>query len=57
MGTADIRVFDLKRQLNGIAYVLKVVRDKKGNEIENLPVRSKALWKLIQKRTRDNLLN
>lgn len=33
-GTADIRVFDQKQQLDGIAYVFKVVRDDKGNEIE-----------------------
>lgn len=56
-GMADIRVFDQKQQLDGIAYVLKVVRDDRGNEIENPPVKSKALLKLIHQRKRDNFVN
>jgi hypothetical protein len=56
-GTADIRMFDPERQLEGVCYVFKVIRDDKGDEIENPPVRSKALLNLIEKRERDNLLN
>jgi hypothetical protein len=50
-------VFDPERQLEGVCYVFKVIRDEKGNEIENPPVRSKALLNRIEKRERDNKLN
>jgi hypothetical protein len=49
-GMAKIEPFDPNRQLEGVSYVCKVSRDGRGNEIANFPVRSKALFNLIQKK-------
>lgn len=49
-GVAEIEPFDPNRQLEGVSYVCKVIRDEIGNEIDMPFAFSKALEKLVKDR-------
>jgi len=49
-GIAKIEVFDPHRKVEGLSYVLGVSRGNDGQEIQNPPVFSQALWNLMVKK-------